>query len=71
MIDLRMKCRAGAPSAVIWRGMTESQKHVREYLAKIGRRGALASRRELTRSHAKKMVAIREAERAALRDSVC
>jgi len=34
-----MKCRAGAPSAVIWRGMIESQKHVREYLAEIGRRG--------------------------------
>jgi len=47
--------------------MTEDEKRVREYLAKIGRRGGLASRRELTRSHAKKMVAIREAKRAALR----
>jgi hypothetical protein len=45
--------------------MTEGQKKVREYLADIGRRGGLASRRELTRSHAKKMVAIREAKRAA------
>jgi hypothetical protein len=45
--------------------MTETEKRVREYLAKIGRRGGLASRRELTRAHAKKMVAIREAKRAA------
>ena len=41
-----------------------------QYLAKIGRRGGLASRRELTRAHAKKMVAIREAKRAALKASV-
>ena len=47
--------------------MTETQKQVREYLATIGRRGGLASRRELTRAHAKKMVAIREAKRAALK----
>jgi hypothetical protein len=47
--------------------MTEAEKRVREYLAKIGRRGGLASRRELTRSHAKQMVAIREAKRAALK----
>jgi hypothetical protein len=47
--------------------MTETEKRVREYLAKIGRRGGLASRRELTRAHAKKMVAIREAKRAALK----
>jgi hypothetical protein len=45
--------------------MTEAEKRVREYLAKIGRRGGLASRRVLTRSHAKQMVAIREAKRAA------
>jgi hypothetical protein len=38
-----------------------------QYLAAIGRRGGLASRRELTRQHAKKMVAIREAKRAALK----
>jgi hypothetical protein len=38
-----------------------------EDVADIGRRGGLASRRELTRSHAKKMVAIREAKRAALK----
>jgi hypothetical protein len=50
--------------------MTETQKHIREYLAKIGRRGGLASRRELTKSHARKMVAIREAKRAALKASV-
>jgi hypothetical protein len=47
--------------------MTKDQKKVREYLADIGRRGGLASRRELTRSHAKKMVAIREAKHAALK----
>jgi hypothetical protein len=47
--------------------MTETEKRVREYLAKIGRRGGLASRRELTRAHAKKMVAIREAKRAAFK----
>jgi hypothetical protein len=44
--------------------MTETEKKIQEYLAEIGRRGGLASRRELTRSHAKKMVAIREAKRA-------
>jgi hypothetical protein len=47
--------------------MTESEKRVREYLAKIGRRGGLASRRELTRAHAKKMVAIREMKRTAIK----
>jgi hypothetical protein len=45
--------------------MKEAQKNVRDYLATIGKRGGLASRRELTRSHAKQMVAIREAKRAA------
>jgi hypothetical protein len=38
-----------------------------QYLAEIGKRGGLASRRELTKSHARKMVAIREAKRAALK----
>ena len=38
-----------------------------QYLAAIGKRGGLASRRELTRSHAKQMVAIREAKRAAVK----
>jgi len=33
--------------------MKEAQKNVREYLAAIGKRGGLASRREMTRSHAK------------------
>ncbi len=47
--------------------MTGGEKKVREYLADIGRRGGLASRRELTRSHARQMVAIREAKRAALK----
>jgi hypothetical protein len=47
--------------------MNESQKNVREYLAAIGKRGGLASRRELTKSHARQMVAIREAKRAALK----
>ena len=45
--------------------MAATEKKIQEYLAEIGRRGGLASRRELTRSHAKKMVAIREAKRAA------
>jgi hypothetical protein len=47
--------------------MNEAQKSVPAYLAAIGRRGGLTSRRELTRWHAKRMVAIREAKRAALR----
>ena len=47
--------------------MKEAQKNVREYLATISKRGELASRRELTRSHAKQMVMIREAKRAALK----
>jgi hypothetical protein len=47
--------------------MTEARKKIREYLAEIGKRGGLASRRELSRSHAKQMVAIREAKRAALK----
>ena len=38
-----------------------------QYLATIGQRGGLASRRELPRSHPKQMVAIREAKRAALK----
>jgi hypothetical protein len=52
------------------RRMTEPQKNVREYLAEIGKRGGLASRRELTKSHARQMVAIREMKRAALTASV-
>lgn len=47
--------------------MKESQKHVRAYLAEIGRCGGEASRRQLTRHHARRMVDIREAKRAALR----
>jgi hypothetical protein len=47
--------------------MTKTEKRLREYLATIGRRGGLASRRELTKSHARKMVAIREMKRAALK----
>jgi hypothetical protein len=47
--------------------MKEAEKKVREYLAKIGKRGGRASRRDLTRSHAKQMVAIREAKHAALK----
>lgn len=45
--------------------MTDAEKKVREYLARIGRRGGLNSRRKLTRQHARQMVAIREAKRAA------
>jgi len=47
--------------------MKEAQKNVRDYLAAIGKRGGLTSRRELTCSHAKQMVAIRGAKRAALK----
>ena len=47
--------------------MTEAEKKVRAYLAEIGRRGGITSRRELTKSHAKQMVAIREAKRVALK----
>jgi len=47
--------------------MKESAKNVREYLSRIGQRGGLTSRRELSKSHARQMVAIREMRRAALR----
>ena len=47
--------------------MKEAQENVRDYLAGIGRRGGLTSRRELTKSHARQMVAIREMKRAALK----
>ena len=39
---------------------SDATNHVREYLAEIGRRGGEKSRRDLFRSHAKKMVAIRK-----------
>ena len=60
-----MNCGAQAASLFRWTQMTEAQKKVREYLADIGKRGGLASRRELTKSHARQMVSIREAKRAA------
>ena len=47
--------------------MTTVQNKVREYLAEIGKRGGLVSRRELTKSHARRMVAIREMKRAAIK----
>ena len=47
--------------------MTEAEKKVRVYLGEIGRRGGLTSRRELTKSHARQMVAIREMKRAAIK----
>ena len=47
--------------------MKEAQKNVRDYLAAIGKRGGLASRRELTKSHARQMVAIRELKRVAIK----
>jgi hypothetical protein len=47
--------------------MKEAQKSVREYLAAIDKRGGLVSRRELTKSHARQMVAIREMKRAAIK----
>ena len=47
--------------------MKKAQKNVRKYLAAIGKRDGVASGRELTCSHAKQMVAIREAKRAAIK----
>jgi hypothetical protein len=47
--------------------MTEPEKKVRAYLAESGRRGGITSRRKLTKSHARQMVAIREAKRAAVK----
>ena len=47
--------------------MTEAEKKVQAYLGEIGRRGGITSRRGLTKSHARQMVAIREAKRAALK----
>ena len=47
--------------------MKKAQKSVSDYLAEIGRRGGLTSRRELTKSHARQMVAIREMKRAAIK----
>ena len=47
--------------------MTEAEKKVRAYLAEIGRRGGITSRRELTKSHARQMIAIREGKRAAIK----
>ncbi len=38
-----------------------------QYLARIGARGGRMSRRELSKSHARQMAAIREAKRAALK----
>lgn len=40
------------------------EKKIREYLAGIGRKGGLKSRRKLTPETARKMVAVREARRA-------
>jgi len=47
--------------------MKEAQKNVREYLAAIGKRVGRVSRRELTKSHARQMVATREMKRAAIK----
>jgi hypothetical protein len=47
--------------------MKQAQNNVRAYLAAIGKRGGLASRRELTKSHARQMVVIREMKRAAIK----
>ena len=47
--------------------MTEAEKKVRAYLGEIGRHGGITSRRELTKSHARQMVAIREMKRAAIK----
>jgi hypothetical protein len=47
--------------------MTETEKRVRDISRRSASAVGLASRRELTRSHAKQMVAIREAKRAAIK----
>lgn len=47
--------------------MKNVHKNVSDYLAHIGARGGITSRRELSKDHARKMVAIREMKRAALR----
>jgi hypothetical protein len=47
--------------------MTKDQTKVRQYLAEIGKRGGLVSRRELTKSQAGQMVVIREMKRAAIK----
>jgi hypothetical protein len=47
--------------------MTKEQTKVRQYLAEIGKRGGLVSRRELTKSQAGQMVVIREMKRAAIK----
>ena len=44
------------------------QVEVREYLAHIGARGGSVSRRELTKGHARQMVVIREALKAARKE---
>jgi hypothetical protein len=61
-VDGRIVTDASLAATII-----KSKNEVRAYLAAIGKRGGLASRRELTRSHAKQMVAIREAKRAAIK----
>jgi hypothetical protein len=62
-IELEGRQSAGCPG----QKMKEAQNHIRKYLAEIGKRGGCASRRELTKSHARKMVAIREMKRAAVK----
>lgn len=47
------------------RSQTDPALNLRDYLAEIGRRGGTISRRELTKPQARRMVAIREAKRAA------
>ena len=44
------------------------QAEVREYLAYIGARGGSVSRRKLTKGHARQMVVIREALKAARKE---
>jgi len=45
--------------------MIRVAQQIRQYLAASGQHGGLVIRRELTKSHARQMVAIREARRAA------
>ena len=51
----------------IVRGLCSYMSNVRAYLAKIGRRGGIKSRRTLDSAVARRMVEIREARRAARR----
>lgn len=64
---LILTCLRAEPTLINLSDMIEPKQNIREYLAQIGSRGGKASRRKLTPSHAKWMVAIRELKRATLK----